>query len=167
MELLYRFEGTLGELAPIGPVPGGLRLDIPWEGRLVDGRLAGGRAWGMEYLYQRSDGVGVMDARDTFEVPGGYVHAQARGFVLPPPGLETPPIEAMLAPGWEPPDVRLLIHGFALAHTGVPDLDELNRTLVKIDGWVNNATRELVFEGRALPADLAQPQRSRGALVAG
>jgi len=155
MSLLYRFEGTLGDIAPIGPVPGGIRIDIPFTGSLTDGELAGGAGRGDEYLLQRADGVGVIDARDTFEIPGGYLHAQARGFVTPPPGIAMAPVEAMLAPDFEPPDVRMRIDGFALCQTGVPAYERLNRTLVKIDGWVNNATGELVFEGRSLDAVLA------------
>lgn len=155
MELLYRYEATLEPPAPVGPVAGGIRIDIEFRGELVGGMLAGGRGWGSEYLLQRSDGVGVIDARDTFEIPGGYLHAQAKGFVLPPEGVELPPIEGMLKPDFEPADLRLLIHGYALCQTGVPDYEYLNRELVKIDGWVNNATRELVFEGRAVPPETA------------
>lgn len=150
MTLLYRFEGRLGEPAPIGPVPGGLRLDIPFEGRLVDGLLAGGRGWGYDYLLQRIDGTAVIDARDTFEIPGGHLHAQARGFVVAAAGARMPSVDEMLSPGFSPADVRLLINGYALCQTGVPEYEHLNRTLVKVDGWVNNATGELVLEGRAV-----------------
>jgi hypothetical protein len=155
MELLYRYEAELAEPVPVGPVPAGIRIDLEFRGALVGGTLAGGRGWGSEYLLQRSDGVGVIDARDTFEIPGGFLHAQAKGFVLPPEGLALPSIEEMSAPDFEPADMRLLIHGFALCQTGVPEFEHLNRALVKIDGWVNNATRELVFEGRTVEPEMA------------
>lgn len=157
MDLLYRYEATLGDVTPIGPVAEGIRIDIPFDGRLVAGELAGGRGWGTEYLLQRRDGIGVIDARDTFEIPGGFLHAQARGFVEPPPGVALPSIEEMLAPDYVPADVDLLINGFALCQTAVPAYEHLNRTLVKIDGHVNNATGVLVFEGRAVPAKVALP----------
>lgn len=149
MELLYRFEGSLGDVAPVGLAPHGLRIDIPFAGRLTEGILGDGPARGVEYLLQRRDGVGVIDARDTFTVPGGFVHARAHGFVTAPDGVAPPPLEAMADPGYEAPDLPLIIDGYALCETGVPAFEHLNRTLVKIDGWVNNATGELVFEGRA------------------
>ncbi|MCB0874877.1 MAG: hypothetical protein R2718_09810 [Solirubrobacterales bacterium] len=150
MELLYRYEAKLAEPTPVGPVPGGIRIDIEFHGELTAGILAGGSGWGSEYLLQRSDGVGQIDARDTFEIPGGGVlHAKAKGFVLPPEGVAMPSIEAMLDPGFEPPDVRMLIHAYALCSTGSPEFEHLNRTLVKVDGWVNNGTGELVLEGHA------------------
>lgn len=153
MELLYRYEGILDEPAPVGPVPGGIRIDIEFRGELTDGILAGGRGWGSEYLLQRSDGVGQIDARDTFELPGGgFLHAKAKGFVLPPEGVVPPPIEAMLDPAFEPADLRMLIHGYALCSTGAPEFEYLNRALIKVNGWVNNGTGELVFEGRSVPA---------------
>jgi hypothetical protein len=83
MELLYRAEGQLDEPVAIGPVPGGNRVDFYFEGHVTAGKLAGGRFWGVDYQTQREDGVGVFDARDTFEVEGGHVHAHAHGYVLP------------------------------------------------------------------------------------
>ena len=161
MDLLYRFEGTLGDVAPVGLVPHGLRIDIPFAGRLTDGVLGDGPARGVEYLLQRRDGVGVIDARDTFAIPGGFLHARAYGFVRPPAGVAPPPLEAMVDPGYEAPDLPLTIDGFALCETGVAAFAHLNRTLVKIDGWVNNGTGELVFEGRAVPAAAGSRARER------
>lgn len=167
MELLYRYEATLQQPTPIGPVPGGFRIDIPFDGVLVAGTLAGGRGWGVEYLMQRPDGVGAIDARDTFEIPGGHLHAQASGFVMPPPGVEPITPEALLRPGYEMPDANLTIHGFALCQTAVPEFEHLNRTLVRIDGWVNNATGELVLEGRALSPHAIAGQHAAGLEEAG
>ncbi len=155
MDLLYRYEGTLGTATPIGPVAEGIRIDVPFDGRIVAGELAGGRGWGTDYLLQRNDGIGVIDARDTFEIPGGHLHARARGFVIPPPGVALPTAEEMLAPGFVPANVDLVIDGFALCQTAVPAYEHLNRVLVKVDGHVNNATGALVLEGRATPTSQA------------
>lgn len=155
MELLYRFEATLDQPAPIGPVTEGLRIDHPFRGRLTDGALAGGAGWGVDYLTLRPDGVGVVDARDTFEVPGGLLHAHARGYVTAPEGRRAPAIEDMLSPDFVPEDVAFDIRGFALCQTGVPGLEVLNRTVVAITGSVNMSTGALIIEGHAeaqLPA---------------
>jgi hypothetical protein len=151
MDLLYRFEGHLGESVPIGIVGGeGLRLDNPFEGRITDGALAGGRCWGTDHVRLRPDGVWVLDAREVIEVPGGYVHGVAGGYGLPPAGLPAPDLGAMLRPDFEVPDVRFEIRVAGLCETGVPGLTHLNRAVTAVEGWFNPATRELVFEGRAL-----------------
>lgn len=86
--------------------------------------------------------------------------------MLPSEGVTIPSIEAMLAPDFEPADVRMLIHGYAICQTGAPGCEHLNRTLVKIDGWVNNAMRELVFEGRAVePSAAASIASGEGVLT--
>ncbi len=94
----------------------------------------------------------MIDARDTFAIPGGFLHARAYGFVSAPAGVTPPPLEALLEPDYQAPDLPLTIDGFALCETGVPEFEHLNRALVKIDGWVNNGTGELVFEGRGMSA---------------
>jgi hypothetical protein len=147
-DLLYRFEGSLAAPAPVGPVAEGLRLDIPFEGRIVAGELAGGRAWGVEYLLQRRDGVAILDARDTLEIPGGHLHARVAGHGLAPDGARMPTVEEMLDPAFRPADLRYVVNAFAFCQTGVPEYEHLNRTLVKVDGWYNPGTGELVFEGR-------------------
>jgi hypothetical protein len=152
MELLYRFEGTLDQPTVLGPVVPGLRLDWTFSGRSTAGRLAGGRAWGTDYQLLRRDGIALFDARDTIAVDGGHVQAIARGYVMAPEGAAMPTVEAMLDPGFQPADIRYLIHGYGVLETGVPAYEDLNRALVKVDGWVNMATGELVFDGRAVPA---------------
>lgn len=149
MELLYRFEATLDQPAPIGPVTEGLRIDYPFRGRVIDGPFAGGAGWGVDYLTIRADGVGVVDARDTFEVAGGLLHAHARGYVTGGDGRRMPPIEEMLAPDFVPEDAPFDITAFALCQTGVPGLEVLNRTVVAVTGSVNMFTGALLLEGRA------------------
>ena len=165
--LLYRFEGRLADIAPIGPVPGGVRIDVPFTGSIVAGALAGGEAFGTDYLLQRDDGVGVIDARDTFAIPGGFLHATATGFVVPPDGVEMPSGAELLAADFMPPDIRLRIDAVAVCQTGVPAYEQLNRVLVKVDGWVNNATRELVLEGRPLGAGVVRTLPAASLAAAG
>ena len=136
--MLYRAEGQLNQPVAIGPVPGANRVDFYFEGRVTAGKLAGGRFWGVDYQTQREDGVGVFDARDTFDVDGGHVHAHAHGYVLPTEGGPA------------------RIHGYALLETGVPHLEHLNRTVVEVTGSVDMDTGALVFEGRVSePAGVA------------
>jgi hypothetical protein len=66
-----------------------------------------------------------------------------------------PTVEEMLDPAFQPADVRYLIHGHGVCETGVPAYEHLNQVLVRVSGWVNMATGELVFEGRAVHADAA------------
>jgi hypothetical protein len=131
MELLYRAEGRLADPVVIGPVPGANRVDFYFEGRVTAGKLAGSRFWGVDYQTQREDGVGLFDARDTFEVDGGHVLAHAHGYVLLSDGGSA------------------RIHGYGLLETGVPELEHLNRAVVEVTGSVDMDTGELVFEGRA------------------
>jgi hypothetical protein len=157
MELLYRFEGRIGASTPVGLLGEGLRLDNAFEGRITDGILAGGRAWGTDYVRLRDDGVWVLDAREVIEVPGGRVHASARGYGLPPDGLSAPDLEASLRPGYAPPDARFEIRVAALCETGAPGLGWLNRTVAAVEGWFNMANGELVYERRALRAPAGAP----------
>jgi hypothetical protein len=102
MELLYRFEGRIGASTPVGLLGEGLRLDNAFEGRITDGILAGGRAWGTDYVRLRDDGVWVLDAREVIEVPGGRVHASARGYGLPPTDSPPPTSRRRCAPDTRP-----------------------------------------------------------------
>lgn len=151
MELVYRVEATLGEPTAVGAVADGVRLDVPFDGRITGGAIAGGRAWGLDYVVQRRNGIAVVEARDVFELPGGGVmYAHARGYAVPPAGTKMPSVEAMLAPDFEPPDLWLPIRAFSLCETVAPEFEELNHTLVKVDGRLNSGTAELVFEGWAV-----------------
>ena len=62
MEAVYRFEATLTESVPVGLVPEGVRLDVHFEGEVVEGALTGARVRGIDYLLLRADGVGVIVA---------------------------------------------------------------------------------------------------------
>jgi hypothetical protein len=148
--LLYRFEGELTGIAPIGVTHAGARMDASFAADVVAGELAGGRLRGVDYFTLRPDGVGVVDARFAIEAPEGVVHCHARGYVTAPPGAPALPLEAVLSPGFAWPDVDLAITEFALCETGAPALAHLNRTVAAARGAVNMATGRLVVESRAL-----------------
>lgn len=157
MELIYRVEATLGEPTSVGAVDHGVRLDVPFEGNVTDGLLAGAKAGGLDYVIQRRDGVAAVEARDAFELPdGGVVYAHARGYSVPPEGTAMPPPEAALAPDFEPPDLWVAIRAFALCETRVPGFETLNHTVVQVRGRLNAGLGELVFEGYGVPFDQSE-----------
>ena len=119
MDLLYRLEAQLTDILPIGLVPEGVRLDVHFDGRLTNGELAGARVRGIDYLLLRSDGVGVVDAREAVVADEGHIEIKAQGYLVPPDGLELPPPDVILAPGFSWPDVELPVQEFALLRTGV------------------------------------------------
>jgi hypothetical protein len=162
-DLIYRVEAAMGDPAATQLVADGVRIDVPFEGRVTAGALAGARASGMDYVLQRRDGIGVVEARDAFELPGGaVVFAHARGYAFPPPDVEWPEPETAAAPDFMAPDVWLGICAFAFCETGDEELDRLNRTVVRVSGWLNNATAKLVFEGRAVAPKTFVPPRASG-----
>lgn len=159
MELIYRVEAALADPTSVGLVSGGARLDVPFEGRITGGLLAGGVVRGVDYVIQGPNGVAAVEARDAFELPGGGVlYAHARGYSVPPPGVEMPAVEKLLDPDHEPPDVWTSIRAFALCETVAPEFAWLNHTLVSVEGRLNGAAGELVFEGRAVPHDDLGPR---------
>ena len=150
MDLLYRLEAQLTEILPIGLVPEGLRLDVYFDGRLTRGELAGAQVRGIDYLLLRTDGVGVVDAREAVVADEGHVEIKAQGYVVPPGDVELPPPDLILAPGFIWPDVELPVQEFALLRTGVAEWQDLNATIVALEGSVNPGTGQLVLEAKAL-----------------
>lgn len=148
-ELIYRFEARLQELNPVGVLPEGLRFVNPFEGMVTDGPLAGARIWGIDEFLLRPDGVGVIDAPEALSRDGLHVTGQVRGYALPPEGLEMPPLEALLEPGFEWPDVPFRIVGSVMLRTADPELMHLNHTVGIVRGEVRMNTGELVIEARA------------------
>lgn len=148
--LIYRFEARLTDRLPVGLLPEGLRLEVPFEGRITGGPLAGACITGIDHLLIRPDGVGVIDAPETISRGSLHLAAHARGYVVPPEGAPVPPVAAMLEPDFAWPDVPFAVRGFALLRTASPDLDFLNRTAVALRGRVNMNTGELTVEGTAL-----------------
>lgn len=148
-ELIYRFEGRLTELNPVGILPEGLLMANPFDATVTDGPLAGARLWGIDHFLVRPDGVGVIDAPETISRGDLHVVGQVRGYVLPPEGAPAPPLEAMIDPGFAWPDAPFRITGSVMLRTAEPQLDWLNRTVAVIAGEVNMSTGRLVIEARS------------------
>jgi hypothetical protein len=150
MELLYRFEGPLTEIVPIGLVPEGVRLDVHFEGTVGEGPLDGARVRGVDYLLFRADGVGVIDVYETITTGDGrVVSARVRGYIVPPAGVEMPPPDVLLDPDFRWPDVELPMHGFALYRTGAAGWEELNSTAAAFEGSVNAGLGVLTVTAQA------------------
>lgn len=155
---LYRFEAHL-TLNPIGPGPEGLRFTNPFEGTVTGGELAaagfaGARVWGIDPFLLRSDGVGIIDASKTITAGDGrQIYEHVQGYCLAPEGIEMPPLEALMAPGFEWPPVSFPIVATCRWRTAVPELDHLNRALGAIEGSVDLSTGRLRIETRVLARD--------------
>lgn len=150
MDLLYRLEAQLTEVVPFDPLPEGVRLDVSFDGRVTDGQLAGAQVRGIDYLLLRTDGVGVIDVRAKVVADEAVVEVKALGYLVPPDGVELPPPDVLLAPGFTWPDVELLVQEVGFLRTGAAEWQDLNTTIAAIEGTVNPGTRQLVLEARAL-----------------
>ncbi|HEY1282379.1 MAG TPA: hypothetical protein VGF22_22045 [Acidimicrobiales bacterium] len=149
-ELVYRFEGTLAEMYPIGVFAEGIRFHNHFEGTVVAGPFAGAKIFGPDLFLLRPDGVGEIHAPEVIDDGTHRVALDVRGYVVPPPGAPVPPLEALLAPGFEFPDVPFRVTGSALATTAAPGYEYLNRATIVIEGHVNLSNGELVVEARAV-----------------
>ena len=149
-ELVYRFEGTLADMYPIGLFPEGIRFHNTFEGAVVAGPFAGGRIFGPDLFLLRPDGVGEIHAPEVIDDGRQRIALDVRGYVVPPPGTPVPPLDAMLDPDFAFPDVPFRVTGSALARTAVPEFEYLNRTAIVIEGQVNLGSGELVVEARAV-----------------
>lgn len=150
-ELVYRFEGRLGGLNPVGIFPEGIRYHNTFEGRVVAGPLAGGRISGIDPFLLRPDGVGVITAPEVIELDDRRLALDVVGYVVPPDGAPAPPLEAVLSPDFPWPDVPFRVTGSAVARTTDPELVHLNSSTIVIEGTIVMATGELVVEARTVP----------------
>ncbi|HEX6233727.1 MAG TPA: hypothetical protein VFZ63_11440 [Jiangellaceae bacterium] len=149
-ELVYRLEGSLADLYPIGLFPEGLRFHNDFSADIVSGPFAGGRIFGLDQFMVRPDGVGVIVAHEVVEGADSRVAFDIRGYVLPPDGLEMPPLEVLASPGFEFPDLDFRVVASALMRTADPRFDHLNRAVVINEGTVNLGTGRLVIEARTV-----------------
>lgn len=155
---LYHMEARLTTSVMIGLRPDGIRMDNGFEGHITSGELAGARVEGIDYYLIRPDGVGVIDARETIVGQGYAVGARAVGYVLPPEGMDVPPLERLMDPDFPWPDVSFPLQVAQTFSTGAAALDHLNRLLVAHVGGVNYATRELAIDAyRIAPATFDGP----------
>jgi hypothetical protein len=109
----------------------------------VEGPFAGGRISGPDFFLLRHDGIGEIHAPELIEFGSHRVALDVRGYVTPPEGAPVPPLAALLAPGFEFPDVPFRVTGSALAATTSPEFAHLNGTTLVIEGHVNMATGAL------------------------
>ena len=147
---VYRFQGQLGALNPVGLFDDGIRFHNTFEGRIVDGPFAGGRISGPDFFVLRHDGIGEIHAPELIEFGSHRVALDVRWYVTPPDGAPVPPLAALLEPGFEFPDVPFRVTGSALAATTSPDFAYLNGTTIVIEGEVNMATGALDVTARAV-----------------
>jgi hypothetical protein len=164
-ELLYRFEADL-EMIPVGLTPEGIRIMVGYEGEISVGMLEGARAWGIDPLLLRADGVGVVDTAKTISDGETTLYEHMHAYCIPPQGLELPPPEAILDPSFEWPDAEFPILGFSTFRSGHPGYGDLNTTIAAIEGWANFATERNAIEARMLrhtgTAAAPQPRRDSG-----
>lgn len=144
---LFRMEGRLTELVTVGLFADGIHMHNTFEGTIVSGDLAGARVRGIDEFRIRHDGTGVIDARELVTADGRHLTAQVHGYAYPPAGMQLPPLEVLLDPGFAWPDVPFALECSAIYATAAPELAELGRTVVAHLGRVNMATRELIIEG--------------------
>jgi hypothetical protein len=147
---LYRFDAHL-DVHPIGIVPEGLRMANAFEGEVTGGALAeagfaGARVWGIDHFVLRRDGVGLIDAEKTISAGDRQLYEHVVGYCLPPEGVELPPLEALLEPGFVWPDLLSPIIGTSRFRCAVTELDYLNRAFATIEGWAHFPTGGLAVE---------------------
>jgi hypothetical protein len=142
----YRLEGSLTGGHPIGLVSDGLRADNTFSGTIVAGELAGAHVDGVDQFRVRTDGIGIVDAREVVTLDGHTVGVSVHGYALPPAGMDPVPLEELDRPGFTWPDAEFTIEAFATFETASPALAHLNQLTVVHTGTVNMATGALVIE---------------------
>lgn len=148
-DLIYRFEGSLAEMYPVGVFPEGIRFHNDFDATIVQGPFTGARIFGLDQFLMRPDGFGEIDAPEVIDAGATRVGLHVRGYVVPPAGMEVPPLDIIASPGFQFPDVDFRVTGSALIKTADPAYAGLNRTVAVIEGKVNMATGRLAVEARA------------------
>ncbi len=148
-DLIYRFEGQLADMYPVGVFSEGLRFHNDFEGKVVAGPFAGARIFGLDPFLLRHDGVGVIEAPEIIDTGLERVALHVRGYVVPPAGMEVPPLDVVTSPDFAFPPVDFRVTGSATIRTAAPKYRALNHTIAVVEGTVNLATGRLVVEARA------------------
>ena len=156
-DIVYRFRGQLGELNPVGLFDDGIRFFNQFEGDIVDGPFAGGRISGPDFFVLRPSGVGEIHAPELIEFEDHRVVLDVRGYLVGPAGLTVPPLDVVLTPGFEFPDVEFRVTASALAATTSPGFDHLNAAVIAVEGTVNMGTGAMDVTARVLDAPAARP----------
>lgn len=154
---VFEFHAQVTAIVPIGIVPEGLRLDGHVDGRVTAGPLSGARITGVDYLLLRTDGVGVVNAREVITTGDGRaVAVHATGYVVPP--FPLPPFSEILDPAFTWPDADLPMHGSTVMQSGDLDLAPVNRTVYGWTGTANMGLGEVRVAARSLAvASLSLP----------
>ena len=139
-DVVYRFQGQLGELNPVGLFDDGIRFFNHFEGAIVDGPFAGGRISGPDFFVLRPSGVGEIHAPELIEFEHHRVALDVRGYLVGPDDMAFPPLTAVLEPGFEFPDVAFRVTASALASTTSPGFEHLNSAVIVVEGEVNMGT---------------------------
>ena len=151
-DFAFRMEATFTDVAVIGMLPEGLRIDAHYNGSMIAGPLAGAIVRGVDYLLIRSDGVTVLDVRETITTATGSciaVRAQGYGSVRSEPqaGADAvPPQGAKVA--W--PDASSPLLGVAICQTTDPEFLWMNEAMLVFNGTANLGTGKLQAVGRVL-----------------
>jgi hypothetical protein len=145
-------EATFTEVAVIGMLPGGLRLDAHYTGSMMAGPLAGAIVRGVDYLSIRSDGVTVLDVRETITIAAGRciaVRAEGYGRIgsEPKAGADALPLLGAKVP-W--PDASSPLLGVAFCQTTDPEFLWMNEAMLVFNGTANLGTGKLQAVGRVL-----------------
>lgn len=148
-DLIYRFEARLADMYPIGLFPEGIRFHNDFRGTVTDGPFAGATIFGLDPFLLRPDGVGVIEAPEVIDTGDTRVSLAVRGYVVPPDGVEMPPLEALMEPGFDFPDIDFRVTASGQIRTADSRWAALNATVAVIEGTVNLATGRLVVEARA------------------
>ncbi len=147
----YAFTAQLTSMTPVGIVPEGLRMDVGFTGRLTDGDLAGATVTGVDYLLLRSDGIGVIDAREVATSEDGRTLAlHAQGYIVPP--FPVPELTTIAGPDFAWPDADIPLHGSAQIETADLRLAAANHTVYAFTGTVNLATGQLQIAAESIAA---------------
>lgn len=145
----YSFQAQLNRIAPVGMLPGGLRIDVGFSGTVTDGPLAGQSIDGVDYLLIRPDGVAVIDAHELINgTEGASASIHAQGYIVPP--FEMPELSVLLDPSFAWPDVEMPLHGSARPQTALPAMQAANHTVYAFRGSVNMARGLLLVRARAI-----------------
>ncbi len=134
----------ISDIVPIGLVPGGLRLNLHFEGTIDEGVLAGASVHGIDYLVIRPDGVVALDVRELITSPtGDVVDVRAQGYGQSHADAPVPPIEIMRSPEFRWPDAGAPLVGSAFCLTAAPSLAWMNRLVFAFSGTANLGAREI------------------------
>lgn len=154
-DVVYRFQGQLGELNPVGLFDNGIRFFNQFEGQIVDGPFAGGRISGPDFFVLRPSGVGEIHAPELIEFEQHRVTLDVRGYLVGPDGFEIPPLEVLLTPGFEFPDMAFRVTASALAATTSPEFTHLNAAVIVVEGEVNMGTGAMDVTARIVDRPVA------------